>query len=353
MQVPKIKYEDLNIDSFDTIIDVRSPSEFKEDHITHSINLPVLSDEERALVGKTYKLDSRFKARKIGASLIARNTAGHLSSTLFSKDREWKPLIYCWRGGQRSSSFATILAEIGWRPSIIQGGYKNYRMIVTRLLNQTKSDLDLILLSGYTGTGKTEILQLLRNAGLQTINLESLANHRGSVFGAIKKPQPRQKLFESYVYESLMSLDNSQPVFLEAESRKIGNLIVPSMLWAQMKLAKRIEVVAPLNERAVYLTKAYKDLTTDNEKLDRRLDYLISQQGHEKVKNWKILSKNKQFVELAAELMKNHYDSRYINSREKSNYELIGSIELNQITKTRLVNAAQKIKKIVKKHYSD
>ena len=183
MNILKIKFKDLLISDYDTIIDVRSPSEFNLDHISGAINLPVLSDQERSLVGITYKQVSKFKARKIGATFIARNTANHLEAALLSKKREWRPLIYCWRGGQRSSAFATILSEIGWRPSILNGGYKNYRTEVTGTLHRNSSQYHFILISGYTGTAKTEIIQALCHLNLQTIDLEALANHRGSIFG--------------------------------------------------------------------------------------------------------------------------------------------------------------------------
>ena len=348
MHISKLKFLDLEVSTFDTIIDVRSPTEFNDDHIPHAINLPVLSDEERALVGTTYKKDSRFKARKIGASLIAKNTADHLNNTLYSKNREWKPLIYCWRGGQRSSAFATILSQIGWRPSLVEGGYKNYRRAVTQLLHRSNTNFDLILLSGHTGTGKTEVLQALAALGLQTINLEELAAHRGSVFGALDRPQPKQKLFESSVYETITSLDTSQPIFLEAESRKIGNLVIPNMLWDQMKVARRIELAAPLTERAIYLTRAYQDLTADDEKLNRRINYLVTQQGHRKVEYWKNLSTKKEFVELAVELIESHYDPRYSNSRKSSKHDIIEFINLKTITKVEVAAAAQKIKKLFK-----
>ena len=347
MHIPKIEFSDLDISSFDTVIDVRSPTEFNEDHISQSVNLPVLSDEERALVGKIYKQESRFKARKIGASLIAQNTAKYLSRDLFSKGREWRPLIYCWRGGQRSAAFATILSEIGWRPTLICGGYKNYRSEVTKLMHQNQNHLKLILISGHTGTGKTEVLRYLKKEGLQTINLEALANHRGSVFGAMNEPQPKQKLFESYIYEALISLNASKPIFVEAESRKIGTLVIPNILWNNMKVASKIELSSSISERAVYLTKAYRDLTDDFEKLNRRLDYLKMQQGKERIDYWKSLSKTNEFVLLAEELIINHYDPRYNNSRKRGNHELIEALKLSKIKKPDLVQVARRINELV------
>ena len=207
MQIPKLNFAEIETQTFDSIIDVRSPAEFAVDHIDGAINLPVLSNEERSLVGTTYKQDSRFKARKIGAALIAKNTAKHLETELLSNHRDWKPLIYCWRGGQRSSAFATILSEIGWRPTVLNGGYKNYRNNVSEIMHKKPAGYNFVLISGHTGTAKTEIIQTLKNFNIQTIDLEKLANHRGSVFGANLSKQPSQKLFESFLFNKLKLLD--------------------------------------------------------------------------------------------------------------------------------------------------
>ena len=347
MKIPKLSYSLLSSNQYDTIIDVRSPSEYEQDHVIGAINFPVLSDDERALVGITYKQDSRFKARKIGAALIARNTAQHLESVLFLKERNWKPLIYCWRGGQRSASFATILSEIGWRPHLIDGGYKDYRSCIIDFLHKEKIELNFTLISGHTGTAKTEILTNLKKLNLQVIDLEHLANHRGSVFGAHPSNQPSQKLFESYLFKELKSLNLKEPIFLEAESNKIGRLSIPSMVWNQMKSAPRIEITAPLNERAAYLTRTYKDLSLNPEILSRRIDFLISQQGYEKISRWQNFVETRKFSNLATELMFHHYDPRYQNSRTKLKNLKLASIDLKKLNSDDIIEASQKIKAIV------
>jgi tRNA 2-selenouridine synthase len=344
LQIPKLHFKDLELHHFDSVIDVRSPSEFAEDHILGSINLPVLSDDERILVGTIYKQESRFKARKIGAALIAKNSAQYLETELFEKERDWRPLIYCWRGGQRSSSFATILSEIGWRPSLVDGGYKNYRNDVTQLLHKTKPPYQFILISGHTGTAKTEIVNILNEFSLQTIDLEGLANHRGSVFGATATKQSSQKLFESRLFTRLQSLDPRKPIILESESNKIGQLAIPSMIWNIMKLSPRIEVNAPLNERAKYLTTTYADLIEDKAQLSQRIEFLTHQHGHKKVCEWKNLAKESKFHALAKELMFVHYDSRYQNSQQRHPSKTLLTLELNQITKENILKAAKKIK---------
>ena len=347
MQIPKCNFSEINPHEYDTIIDVRSPSEFNLDHVVGAINLPVLSDKERALVGWTYKQESRFKARKIGAALIARNTAQHLENVLFSKERKWNPLIYCWRGGQRSSAFSTILAEIGWRPTLLNGGYKNYRHDVSELLHKRQLEYNFILISGHTGTAKTEIIQALENFNIQIIDLEGLANHRGSVFGATRTEQPSQKFFESLLFHKLESLNPARPIILEAESNKIGRIIIPSKIWNVMKKSPRIEIRVPLHDRAVYLAQSYRDLTENQNQLEQRIEFLKNQHGKKKVLEWKTLSKARKFIELANELMCHHYDSRYKNSQKNSTSLTFSSVEMTSLTKKSILNAANKISNLI------
>ncbi len=347
MQIPKLNFAKIETQTFDSIIDVRSPAEFALDHIDGAINLPVLSNEERSLVGTTYKQDSRFKARKIGAALIARNTAQHLDSELFSKDRDWKPLIYCWRGGQRSASFSTILSEIGWRPTLLNGGYKSYRSEVSKMMHKKPSTYNFILISGHTGTAKTEIIRKLENLDIQTIDLEGLANHRGSVFGANLTKQPSQKLFESCLFNKLKSFDSGKPVILESESNKIGQLTIPNMIWNEMKKSPRIEVQAPLHQRAIYLTRMYKRLTENQDDLNQRIEFLKNQHGQKKIQNWKDLSKSGKFTELAEELMVCHYDTLYNKSQSKSLIVKLSEVKMITITELSISNTAKKISEIV------
>ncbi len=177
---------------YDDIIDVRSPSEYAEDHLPGAISLPVLDDDERAKVGTIYKQVSPFDARKLGAALVAQNAARHLQGPLADRSGGWRPLVYCWRGGQRSGSFATILSQIGWRVDLVKGGYKSWRGLVVRAVYDDPVPSPVIVLDGNTGSAKTEILNRLPALGVQVIDLEGLAHHRGSLFGAMG-PQPSQK----------------------------------------------------------------------------------------------------------------------------------------------------------------
>ena len=301
---------------YDAVIDVRSPSEFAEDHIPGAISLPVLSDEERARVGTIYVQESPFTARKVGAALVSRNAARHLEGPLAEMDGGWRPLVYCWRGGQRSGSFATILSQIGWRAETLVGGYQTYRRLVVDRLYEADFPAPVVLLDGNTGTAKTEILTRLPALGIQMIDLEGLANHRGSALGG-QGVQPDQKGFETRLAAAVDALDPKRPVVIEAESSRIGKLNLPPQVFAAMKDAPRIEVSAPIAARADYLVRAYADLTGDVPALVTRLRHLVRFQGRERVEGWISLAQQGAFAELAAELVQHHYDPRYAKVRER------------------------------------
>ncbi|WP_138935724.1 tRNA 2-selenouridine(34) synthase MnmH [Roseovarius arcticus] len=301
----------------DTVIDARSPAEFAEDHLPGAINLPSLSDDERAQVGTIYVQDDRFKARRIGASLVARNVAAHLEGPLANYDGSWQPLVYCWRGGQRSGAFASILEQIGWRTHLLDGGYRAYRRLVVTMLYEQPLALRPVLLDGNTGTAKTRLLELLAGAGAQVIDLEGLANHRGSALGAREGGQPPQKLFEGRLAQCIAALDPLRPVVIEAESHKVGTRIVPPSLWMAMKDAPVVRVTAPLPARAQYLAKAYADMTDQPDVLIQSLDLLRPLRGHEAVDHWQAMVEAGEFPELAASLMQHHYDPGYERARER------------------------------------
>lgn len=303
---------------FDAIIDVRAPSEFAEDHLLGAINLPVLSDEERARVGTIYTRESPFKARKIGAALVAKNAARHIEGPLAGHEGGWRPLVYCWRGGQRSGSFATILKQIGWRVETLDGGYRSYRRLVVSALYDNDFPTRVILLDGNTGTAKTEVIRRLPALGIQTIDLEAMANHRGSALGG-QGMQPSQKAFETALATAIAYLDTARPVVVEAESSRVGKLNLPPTLFAAMKAAPRIEIQAPVTARARYLCEAYADLVADGALLRERLSRLKQLQGKERVGDWITLADGGDYRTLAAELIQHHYDPRY--SKVRARYE--------------------------------
>jgi tRNA 2-selenouridine synthase len=305
---------DLDRIDADEILDVRSPSEWAEDHVPGAVNLPVLDDAERARVGTVYTRESRFLARRIGAALVARNAARHLEGYLADKPATYRPLVYCWRGGQRSGSFALILGQIGWQVRVLDGGWRAWRRLVAGALYDSPFPAPVVLLDGDTGTAKTALLAQAAAQGAQTLDLEALANHRGSIFGATG-PQPTQKRFESALALALARLDPARPVLVEAESPRIGTLRLPPALLTAMRAAPRIEIAAPLAERARHLARAYADLTADPAALAARIAGLAPLHPKDRITRWQALAAAADHETLAADLMAHHYDPRYARLR--------------------------------------
>lgn len=325
---------------WDDVIDVRSPSEFAEDRLPGALSLPVLSDAERAEVGTIYTREDRFKARRIGAALVARNAARHIETALADRGGGWRPLVYCWRGGQRSGAFAAILSQIGWRVGVVDGGYRAWRRMISERLYGPALGHRLVLLDGNTGTAKTAILHRL---GAQSLDLEGLAAHRGSVFGGVAGGQPSQKLFESRLAVALERLDPARPTVVEAESSRIGEITLPPALWAAMRRAPRIRVEAPLPVRAAYLARAYADVTADPAALAARIDALIPIQGHAVVARWHGLAAAGAHDALAAELMARHYDPRYARAKMREGAVPAGVVALGGPDEAAIAAAAAQV----------
>jgi tRNA 2-selenouridine synthase len=316
MAITLTRLSDLAAHGFDDIIDVRAPLEFAEDHLPGAMSLPVLDDEERARVGTIYKQVSPFTARKVGGALVAKNAALHLEGPLADRTGGWRPLVYCWRGGQRSGSFATILSQIGWRVETLAGGYKTWRGLVVREVYDTPVRAPVVVLDGNTGSAKTEVLTLLPGLGVQVVDLEGLARHRGSLFGTLG-PQPSQKAFEGALAVALEGLDPTRPVVVEAESSKIGNCRLPPEIWKAMVAAPRVAIAAPRAARAEYLARAYADLTIDPARLAATVDLLKPLHPREVIEAWQALAATGDFAALADSLMERHYDPRYGKHRER------------------------------------
>lgn len=332
---------------FDTVIDVRSPAEFAIDHLPGAINLPALSNTERAEVGTVYTQVSAFNARKIGAAMVARNVATHLDGPLKGYDGAWRPLVYCWRGGQRSGAFAAILTQIGWRAETITGGYQTYRRLVYDALYNVPIKHKLILLDGYTGTAKTQLLHLLDQRGVQVLDLEGFAHHRGSLLGGFPDGQPAQKWFESCVATGLARMDPARPVVIEAESSKIGKIVLPPSLWSAMTAAPRIEVTAPLAARATYLTQAYADMIVDPAAARKRLQPLRHLRGHAIVDRWEGHFTSGDYHTLAMQLMTDHYDPAYARSRGSHDFDLLGQVHTETLDATGQNHAADAIAQLI------
>jgi tRNA 2-selenouridine synthase len=300
---------------FDEIIDVRSESEYAEDHIPGAINCPVLDDEERARVGTLYKQVSSFDAKKLGAALVSANIARHLRDRLADRPRNWHPLVYCWRGGSRSGALAHVLQQIGWRTGRLDGGYKAYRRAVVAELAALPQRFTWLAVCGLTGTGKSRLLRALAAAGAQVLDLEALAAHRGSVLGNLPDaPQPSQKMFESLVWKALHDFDAKRPIFVEAESKKIGSLRVPDALIDAMWRSECVELEAPMRLRVEMLKAEYAHFIADTAALCGKLDCLAGHHGQKKIDEWKQLARDGRWDALTERLLAEHYDPAYTRS---------------------------------------
>lgn len=340
-----LKTADLaSLSRFTALIDVRSPAEFAQDHAPGAINLPVLTNEERAEVGTIYVQQSRFLARRVGAAYVARNIARHLETSLAGEAGSFQPLVYCWRGGQRSNAMATILSQVGWRTTLLEGGYKTWRRHVSARLYDTPLAHRLVLIDGYTGSGKTEVLQRLAARGQQTIDLEGLAAHRGSLLGALAgQPQPSQRMFESRLLAVLDGLDPARPVIVEAESSKVGERMVPPALWEAMAAAPRIELAASARARTRYLVRAYRDIIENRAALDEALRRLPTPPGRKRLEAWSELADAGEFEALALALMALHYDPAYRRSSRKETRLSLGVVDVGELEDGDLDAAADEI----------
>ena len=327
MSAPIIETDNWISGKYDMIIDVRSPSEFSDDHIPNAVSLPVLSDIERAEVGTIYKQESSFLARKKGAALVARNIAEHLDTKLKDMDSNFTPLIHCWRGGQRSKAFAQICSAVGWKSYTLNGGYKNYRRAVLQGLKEIPAVLKFIVIAGRTGSGKTDILTALSGKGAQVLDLENLAAHRGSLLGRIEdQPQPSQRLFESNLYNTFLKFDPERPVYVESESSRIGNIQLPSDIWQKIVSAPTISISTPATARATYLLDGYNNLTRNLSDLNKLVSGMTNRHGYARTAFWQELIKTEKWQTLAKDLLENHYDPAYDKSTLKHNRRVLAKI---------------------------
>lgn len=332
------------LDQFDAIIDVRSPGEFAEDHLPGAINCPVLNDEERKQVGTLYRQVDAFEAKKVGAAVVARNIAHHIETRFLELPRSWKPLVYCWRGGNRSGAMAHVLAKIGWPAIQLTGGYKEYRRHVNESLVHLPARFRYQVICGTTGSGKTRLLHALHADGAQVLDLEQLAHHRGSVLGRHEgEAQPTQKAFESGIWQTLRTFDPARTVFVESESKKIGNLRVPDALMDTIRESPCIALVLSQPDRAQLLIQDYAHLTADSKELNARLACLIPLHGRETIAQWQNLGSTGQIETLVNLLLQKHYDPSYNASiaRNFSHYGQAQHISLDGISEEEFRTVAQ------------
>jgi tRNA 2-selenouridine synthase len=331
------------LDTFDTIIDARTPAEFALDHLPNAINCPVLDDEQRIAVGTLYRQTGAFEAKKLGAPMVAANIAHHIDTLWHDKPRDWTPLVYCWRGGNRSGSMAHILARIGWPVVQLEGGYKAFRNRVNADLEHAP-ELDFRVVCGTTGSGKTRLLDTLEAVGAQVLDLEQLAVHRGSVLGNMPcQPQPTQKAFETAIWDRLRRFDPALPVFVESESKKVGVLRVPAALMERMRASSCIALQVAREHRVQLLIEDYQHFACNAPALNAQLSYLTDLHGKERIGRWQQMALEGRMPELVDELLVSHYDPAYTRSihRNFTQYEGARAIDLPDISPASFMAAAR------------
>ncbi len=317
------------LDQFSAVVDARSESEFALDHIPGALNWPVLNDAERIVVGTEYAQISPFNAKKRGAALVARNIAAHIERHVMPLPKGWNPLIYCWRGGTRSGSLAMVLDQIGFRVHMLEGGYREYRRAVIAALEELPVRLQFRVVCGTTGSGKSRMLQALRAQGAQVLDLEALANHRGSVLGLVPgSVQPSQKSFDSRVWDTLRGFDAARPVFVESESKKVGDLRVPLRVVERMRLSPCIRLELPLDARVRLLIEEYDFFVKDTPAFCDRLDALRASRGNEVVSSWQEAARAGNTKEVVQDLLITHYDPNY-NQSMKRNFIGVSALHLD------------------------
>jgi tRNA 2-selenouridine synthase len=302
------------LDTFDALLDARSEGEYAEDHLPGALNWPTLNNAERHEVGVMYR-QNPFEARKRGAMIAARNIAAHIEREVLDKPKDWKPLVYCWRGGKRSGSLALILGEIGFYVTRIDGGYKAFRNALLTDLPRLTAGLDWRVICGATGSGKTRLLHALREAGAQTLDLEALARHRSSVLGALPgQSQPTQRAFDTQIWNALRRFDPTRPVYVESESKKVGDVAVPDALMAGMRAAPCLHLQLPEDERVALLLEDYPHFAQDTAGFCARLEALTELRGKKTVAHWQSQVQAGQLDEVVRDLLRTHYDPGYQQS---------------------------------------
>ena len=331
---------------FDEIIDVRTPAEFAEDHIPGAISCPVLSDEERVTVGTIYTQVSPFEARKVGAALIAKNIAEHLHARFHGHPKSWRPLVYCWRGGQRSGAMSIVLAQVGWAAHKLEGGYKTYRRGVLEQLEILPARYTFHVVCGPTGSGKSRLLAGLAQTGHQVLDLEGLAKHRGSLLGSLpQQPQPSQKWFDSLLLIALRSFDPSRPVYVEAESKKIGTIALPAALFDAMHGSACLLLDTPLHTRVAGLLEDYRYYIENPETFIEHLKPLYRFHGAKQLESWSVMIRSGDFATMVADLLTRHYDPSYFRatSMHYANLENAQHIAVDNLSEDALKEVAARL----------
>ncbi|RJF97060.1 tRNA 2-selenouridine(34) synthase MnmH [Noviherbaspirillum cavernae] len=332
--------------SYDLIIDARSPREYEEDHIPGAINLPVVDNDEYAEVGTLHRTDP-MAAYQIGVCYSLKNIARHLQQHVAQYNRKSRILVYCFRGGKRSRLWFDALDTIGYRVDRLEGGWKGYRRWVNEQLTIVPRNYRYLVLSGPTGCGKTRLLTALHKAGAQVLDLEDIAVHRGSVIGAVPgREQPTQKLFDSFLLRKFSEFDPAKPIWIEAESKKIGKVQLPDALLESMRDGTTISIDAAMPQRVQLWREDYRHFEEDPLALLTRLAYLRPLIGGQEFAEWQRLAESGQVTELFERLMRNHYDPTYRRSMLRNYPEIDASpkIELDDLSTEALSRVAQSMR---------
>ena len=308
-----------NLDQFDTVIDARSPGEYTQDHLPSAHNWPTLDDEERQTVGTLYKQVGSFEAKKLGAGLAASNIGRHIAKHVHELPKNWKPLLYCWRGGKRSGSLALVLDQIGFQVSLLDGGYKAFRAALVQDIEALALSLNFRVICGTTGCGKTRLLQAIAQQGGQILDLEALARHRSSVLGLMPgDTQPTQKAFDTAVWNALRQLDPTRPVYVESESKKVGNVAVPIALMERIRLSSCLNIDLPLASRIALLLEDYHHFVQDADFFSQRLEALVQLRGRKQIDDWQAAISAGDLATVVSQLLSLHYDPIYLASIERN-----------------------------------
>ncbi|MDB5741727.1 MAG: Rhodanese domain protein [Polaromonas sp.] len=309
----------VQLAAYSAVIDARSEGEYAEDCLPGAVNWPSLHDDERKIVGTRHKQISQFEAKKLGAALVAKNIAEHLQREVLDKPKEWQPLLYCWRGGKRSGSLALVLDQIGFKVTLVDGGYKAFRAALVADLPQLAKRHHFRVVCGPTGSGKTRLLQALCKQGAQVLDLEALARHRSSVLGMIPGvAQPSQKAFDSHIWAALRGFDPARPVYIESESKKVGNVAVPDGLISAMRASPCLRLDLAENERVGLLLEDYDFFVRDIEFFCERLSALTEARGKATVQDWQARARSGDVASVVRELLVRHYDPGYLQSMQRN-----------------------------------
>jgi tRNA 2-selenouridine synthase len=306
------------------LIDVRSEGEFAEATIPGALNIPIFDNEERSAIGTLYHQAGPEQARKLGLKLVAPKLPQKLTAVERLAGEE-DLVVFCWRGGERSRCMAYLLDTMGYNVYRVVGGYKAYRQYVNNYLDREELNQKAVVLHGLTGVGKTEVLVALQEQGIPALDLEGLAEHRGSVFGKVGlPPSPSQKAFESAIVNFFTTIGENSIFFVECESRRIGNPLVPTPLMSSIKKGIRILLYAPIELRVKRLCDVYTSDTDSNIKeLQIAVASLEKRIGPSRVDNLNSQLAEGNFEPVVTYLLKSYYDPLYKYPEEPApDYEL-------------------------------